>query len=158
RSLEHLSDAVARAYVPAKRGYLVIGPPPAQALGVAGALQGTRQALGVARHAVSDPDRHGLDGAVEDVLSLCQAMGLRTRRVGRAEVLSLLWRSVHPSAEEPADLGSSSDVVAALAPREWQETFDAVHSGRVYTRSLFVLEPPDLTSPGWLDELVSLDT
>lgn len=155
-SLEHLRQEMQRKYVPDKRGYVLIGPAPEAALGLAGVMQGVTEAVGVSRGR-REPDRYGLDAAVDDVLSICKEMGLGAERLRGRAVASLLWRCAHPGDDEPADLLAAPNLLDLLAPTTWREGFTDLQVGGVYTRSLYVLEPTDLTSPGWLDDLVSLD-
>ena len=109
------------------------------------------------RPRLREPDRYGLDSAVDDIVSLCKAMGLGAQRLRGPDTARLLWRCVNPDSTPPDDLFATEDLAQALAPGDWQETFDDVRSGSIWTRSLYIIEPPDLTSPGWLDDLVSLD-
>ena len=156
-TLESIRTEMARTHVPDKRAYLIVAPAPEPALGLAGVTQGVKEAVGLGRKSGGDPDRYGLDMAVEDVVSLCQAMGLRAHRLRGGEVVSLLWRCANPGVPEPENLSAAEDLAGALAPTAWEEGFRDVRVGDVYTRSLYLLEPPDITSPGWIDDLVSLD-
>jgi len=162
RWLPALRAELARRHVPDRRGYILIGPAPEQKIGLAGALEGVKEAVGLSVRRGAEIDRYGLDTAVDDVLAACKLMDLPARRLRGPEARAVLWRAAHeanPADPEPAALATApqANLVALLTPPLWRETFDAVQVGAVHTTSFYVLEPPDLTWPGYLDDLVSLD-
>jgi len=154
-----LRAELARRHVPDRRGYILIGPAPEQKVGLAGALEGIKEALGLSVRRGAEIDRYGLDTAVDDVLAVCKVMDLAARRLPGPEVRAALWRAANPADPEPAALATvpAAELAATLTPPAWRETFDGVRVGAVHTTSFYVMEPPDLTAPGYADDLVSLD-
>jgi len=172
-TLAWLEREVARTHVPDLAGYLIVAPAPEARGGLAGVLDEVRDQLGLRRG--SDDariDRHGLDAAVDDTLAQVKASDLAGRRLRRADVLALLWRTANPGAVQPDELAAACDdgaLAAALTPRHWQErrreiahttaaSADTAEDGTtVYTRSLYLLTPKDLTSPGYLGDLIAIE-
>jgi len=172
-TLDWLEREVARTHVPDLAGYLLVAPAPEARGGLAGIPDEARDQLGLrGRGAVEERiDRHGLDAAVDDTLAQVKASDLAGRRLRRADVLALLWRAANPGDPQPDDLadacdgdgdGAAGDLVAALTPRHWQERRrEIAHTGAdgatVYTRSLYLLHAKELTSPGYLGDLIAIE-
>jgi len=154
-------------------GYLLVAPAPEARGGLAGVLDEARDQLGLRGRGAAEEriDRHGLDAAVDDTLAQVKASDLAGRRLRRADVLALLWRAVNPGVPQPDDLadacdghgdGATGDLAAALTPRHWQERRrEIAHTGAdgatVYTRSLYLLHAKELTSPGYLGDLIAIE-
>jgi hypothetical protein len=168
-TLGWLDGEVRRAHVPALSGYILVSPALAVKGGFAGVVEEFRDQVGLRRTGPAAVDRHGLDAAVGDALAQVRAMDLAGTRLRRADVLALLWRCINPGAAQPADLAAAcgpdardGDLAAALMPRHWEErrreiahtTADGVTT---YTRSLYLLAAKDVTSPGYLGDLIALD-
>jgi len=156
-SLDRLRTELAHRHVPALSGSLLVGPAPQVKIGLAAGIEGMKRAAGVAA-ATAEPDRIALDTAVDDTLHQCGAMEIPATRLRRAGVLSLLWRTINPSLPEPSALGEAADLALALAPASWSEGYEHVRTGDTYTRSFYLLNVPEKTSPGsWLTDVISLD-
>lgn len=155
RATRQLEAELSRKHVPDKSAYLLIGPPIERALGVAGVLSGLRETVGMERH--REPDLYGVDAALDDAASILGSIGIATERLRGPAVKDLLWRCTNPGRPAPEALTAAEDLAAVLPPASWHEHFDYVQVGDVLTRSLLIMEPPDVTDPGWLDDLVSLD-
>jgi len=164
-TLAWLEREVARTHVPDLSGYLIVAPAPEARGGLAGVLDEARDQLGLRRVDEERIDRHGLDAAVDDTLAQVKASDLAGHRLRRADVLALLWRTANPGAAQPDGLAAAcaaGTLAAALTPRQWQErrreiahvTTDGV---TVYTRSLYLLTPKELTSPGYLGDLIAIE-
>ena len=168
-TLGWLDGEVRRAHVPALSGYILVSPALAVKGGLAGVVEEFRDQVGLRRTGPAAVDRHDLDAAVGDALAQVRAMDLAGTRLRRADVLALLWRCINPGAAQPADLAAAcgpdaldGDLAAALMPRHWEErrreiahtTADGVTT---YTRSLYLLAAKDVTSPGYLGDLIALD-
>jgi len=175
-TLDWLEREVARTHVPDLAGYLLVAPAPEARGGLAGVLDEARDQLGLRGRGAAEEriDRHGLDAAVDDTLAQVKASDLAGRRLRRADVLALLWRGANPGVPQPDDLadacdddgdGAASgtrDLAAALTPRHWQERRrEIAHTGPdgapVYTRSLYLLHAKELTSPGYLGDLIAIE-
>jgi len=168
-TLDWLEREVARSHVPDLSGYLIIAPAPEARAGLAGVLDEARDQLGLRRAGGDEAriDRHGLDAAVDDTLAQVKASDLPAHRLRRAAVLALLWRTANPSqaGAQPDDLADACDagrLAARLTPRHWQERRrEIAHTGpdgtTVYTRSLYLLTAKELTSPGYLGDLIAID-
>jgi hypothetical protein len=157
RSLRQFATELGRTHVPDKTAYLLIGPPTERALGLSGAMAGLRQTVGLDRN---EADLYGVDAALDDAAGLLGTIGLATERLRGPAVATLLWHCTNPGVPAPKDLTSaeaSANVGDRLAPASWEEHFDYIRVGEVYARSLLIMEPPDVTSPGWLDDLLALD-
>lgn len=155
RSMTHLETELARKHVPDKSAYLLLGPPLERALGLAGALAGLREMIGMEGH--REPDLYGADAALDDAASILSAMGLVAERLRGPDVVALLWRCTNPGQTDRTGLALGADLAHLLAPTTWVERFDHVQVGAIYTRSLLIMEPPDVTDAGWLDDMISLD-
>lgn len=172
-TLDWLEREVARTHVPDLAGYLLVAPAPEARGGLAGVLDEARDQLGLRGRGAAEEriDRHGLDAAVDDTLAQVKASDLAGRRLRRADVLALLWRAANPGVPQPDDLaaacdgdggGAAGDLAAALTPRHWQERRrEIAHTGAdgatVYTRSLYLLHAKELTSPGYLGDLIAIE-
>jgi len=174
-TLDWLEREVARTHVPDLAGYLLVAPAPEARGGLAGVLDEARDQLGLRGRGAAEEriDRHGLDAAVDDTLAQVKASDLAGRRLRRADVLALLWRAANPGDPQPDDLaaacdddgdgaGGTRDLAAALTPRHWQERRrEIAHTGAdgatVYTRSLYLLHAKELTSPGYLGDLIAIE-
>ena len=168
-TLAWLEREVARTHVPDLSGYLIIAPAPEARGSLAGVLDEARDQLGLRRVDEERIDRHGLDAAVDDTLAQVKASDLAGHRLRRADVLALLWRTTNPGAPQPDGLAAAcdeGDLAAVLTPRQWQErrreiahvTAASAEDGTtVYTRSLYLLTPKELTSPGYLGDLIAID-
>jgi len=169
-TLSWLETEVARRHVPDLVGYVLVTPPPEKRGGLAGITQELRSQLGLRSPARGDQasaqalaDRHGLDAAVDDVLSSLAAADLKGSRLRSKGTLSLLWRTAHPGLPQPADFGAATahpgrGLAAALSPTWWRETRREVqHEGGVFTRSLYLLGPLEVSSPGSLGDLIALE-
>ncbi len=164
-TLEWLEREVARTHVPDLSGYLIVAPAPEARGGLAGVLDEARDQLGLRRVDDDRIDRHGLDAAVDDELAQVKASDLAGHRVRRADALALLWRTVNPGAAQPDDLPDAcdtGDLSAALTPRHWQErrreiAHTTADGATVYTRSLYLLTAKELTSPGYLGDLIAIE-
>lgn len=169
-----LETEVARRHVPDLVGYVLVTPPPEKRGGLAGVTQELRSQLGlrspaaggVQAQAQALADRHGLDAAVDDVLTHLARADLTGSRLRAQGTLSLLWRTAHPGLPQPAELGQNgtenpetvSGLAAALQPTWWRETRREVqHAGGVWTRSLYLLGPLEVSSPGSLGDLIALE-
>ncbi len=166
-----LETEVARRHVPDLVGYVLVTPPHEKRGGVAGVTQELRSQLGLrspttGTQAQALVDRHGLDAAVDDVLGHLARADLGGSRLRRPETLALLWRTAHPGLPQPADLGQNGTenpapavgLTAALQPTWWRETRREVqHDGGVWTRSLYLLGPLEVSSPGALGDLIALE-
>ena len=155
-SLDRLAGELRRRHVPDLGAYLLIGPAPQLRLGLAAGLEGVRRAAGL-RAARAEPDRIGLETAVADLQLQCAALEITATRLARPDVLALLWRTVNPGLPQPQDLASAPDLAHALAPQRWSEAFETVRTGGTTCRSLYLLNDPEKTSPGWLSDLIALD-
>jgi len=163
-----LETEVARRHVPDLVGYVLVTPPPEKRGGLAGITQELRSQLGL-RSPAGDAgggaqalaDRHGLDAAVDDVLTHLARADLTGSRLRRPGTLSLLWRTAHPGLPQPPSLENPVTVTglaAALSPTWWRETRREVqHEGGVFTRSLYLLGPLEVSSPGSLGDLIALE-
>ena len=174
-TLDWLEREVARTHVPDLAGYLLVAPAPEARGGLAGVLDEARDQLGLRGRGAAEEriDRHGLDAAVDDTLAQVKASDLAGRRLRRADVLALLWRAANPGDPQPDDLAAACDgdgggaagtrdLAAALTPRHWQERRrEIAHTGAdgttVYTRSLYLLHAKELTSPGYLGDLIAIE-
>ncbi len=172
-TLDWLEREVARTHVPDLAGYLLVAPAPEARGGLAGVLDEARDQLGLRGRGAAEEriDRHGLDAAVDDTLAQVKASDLAGRRLRRADVLALLWRAANPGDPQPDDLADACDddgdgaggtLAAALTPRHWQERRrEIAHTGAdgatVYTRSLYLLHAKELTSPGYLGDLIAIE-
>jgi len=162
-TLAWLEREVARTHVPDLSGYLIVAPAPEARGGLAGVLDEARDQLGLRRVDEERIDRHGLDAAVDDTLAQVKASDLVGHRIRRADVLALLWRTANPGAMQPDELADAQDLTEALTPRHWQERRrEIVHTttadgATVYTRSLYLLTPKELTSPGYLGDLIAIE-
>ena len=170
-TLSWLETEVARRHVPDLVGYVLVTPPPEKRGGLAGVTQelrsqlGLRSPRGAQAQAQALVDRHGLDAAVDDVLTHLARADLAGSRLRRPETLSLLWRTAHPGLSQPTELGQNgtekqpfSGLAAALQPTRWRETRREVqHEGGVWTRSLYLLGPLEVSSPGALGDLIALE-
>jgi len=153
---------------------VLVTPPPEKRGGLAGVTQELRSQLGlrspaaggVQAQAQALADRHGLDAAVDDVLTHLARADLTGSRLRAQGTLSLLWRTAHPGLPQPAELGQNgtenpetvSGLAAALQPTWWRETRREVqHAGGVWTRSLYLLGPLEVSSPGALGDLIALE-
>src|SRR5262249_47184834 len=154
RATRQFEAELSRKHVPDRCAYLVIGPPIERALGVAGALASLRETVGIERH--REPDLYGVDAALDDAASVLGASRITTLRLRGPVVRDLLWRCTNPGLPAPGALSTTDDLAAMLPPASWHEQFDYVAIGEVLARSLLIMEPPDVTEPGWLDDLVSL--
>jgi len=174
-----LETEVARRHVPDLVGYVLVTPPPEKRGGLAGVREELRSQLGLrsptsgARaQAQALADRHGLDAAVDDVLTHLARADLVGSRLRRPETLSLLWRTAHPGLPQPPSFGAVTStpgggvsnptpgdgLAAALSPTWWRETRREVqHEGGVFTRSLYLLGPLEVSSPGSLGDLIALE-
>ncbi|HLG72313.1 MAG TPA: hypothetical protein VK009_17990 [Chloroflexota bacterium] len=155
RATRQLEAELGRKHVPDKSAYLLIGPPLERALGLAGALAGLRETVGMERH--REPDLYGVDAALDDAASILAAIGIAAERLRGPAVRDLLWRCTNPGRPAPEALATVEDLVAVLPPASWHEHFDYVQVGDLLVRSLVIMDPPDVTDPGWLDDMVSLD-
>ncbi len=155
RTLAHLERAVSRTHVPDRSTYLVLGPPIERSLGLTGALAGLRETFELERRRV--PDLYGVDAALDDAAGLLSTMGLAVERLHGPDVIDLLWRTTNPGCPD-SSFPLDKDLVPHLTPPIWIERFDHVQIGSSFARSILLMEPPDVTSPGWLDDLLSLDT
>jgi len=178
-TLSWLETEVARRHVPDLVGYVLVTPPPEKRGGLAGITQELRSQLGLrspttGAHAQAQAlvDRHGLDAAVDDVLTHLARADLAGSRLRRAGTLSLLWRTAHPGLPQPPSFGAVTptpsggvstptaavEIAAALSPTWWRETRREVqHEGGVFTRSLYLLGPLEVSSPGSLGDLIALE-
>jgi len=178
-TLSWLETEVARRHVPDLLGYVLVTPPPEKRGGLAGVTQELRSQLGLrsptsGAQAQALADRHGLDAAVDDVLTHLARADLVGSRLRRPETLSLLWRTAQPGLPQPADVGAATEtrtaavgginpdtvsgLAAALQPTWWRETRREVqHEGGVFTRSLYLLGPLEVSSPGALGDLIALE-
>jgi len=187
-TLSWLETEVARRHVPDLVGYVLVTPPPEKRGGLAGITQELRSQLGLRSpvggaqaQAQATADRHGLDAAVDDVLTHLARADLAGSRLRRAGTLSLLWRTAHPGLPQPPPFGAASSetvsedtnhtaavslenpapgagLAAALSPTRWRETRREVqHEGGVWTRSLYLLGPLEVSSPGSLGDLIALE-
>ncbi len=169
-TLSWLETEVARRHVPDLSGYVLVTPPPEKRGGLAGVIQELRGQLGLRSptsgaqaQAQATADRHGLDAAVDDVLTHLARADLAGSRLRRPGTLALLWRTAHPGLPQPADVGSinpaeSAGLAAALSPTWWRESRREVqHEGGVWTRSLYLLGPLEVSSPGALGDLIALE-
>jgi len=164
-TLAWLEREVARTHVPDLSGYLIVAPAPEARGGLAGVLDEARDQLGLRRVDEERIDRHGLDAAVDDTLAQVKASDLAAHRLRRPDVLALLWRTANPGATQPDDLADACDegnLAAMLTPRHWQERRREIahvteDGTTVYTRSLYLLTPKELTSPGYLGDLIAIE-
>jgi len=161
-TLAWLEREVARTHVPDLSGYLIVAPALEARGGLAGVIDEARDQLGLRRVDEDRIDRHGLDAAVDDTLAQVKASDLAGHRLRRADVLALLWRTANPGAPQPDDLADVEDLAAALTPRQWRErrreiAHTQADGTTVYTRSLYLLTPKELTSPGYLGDLIAID-
>ena len=172
-TLSWLETEVARRHVPDLVGYVLVTPPPEKRGGLAGVTQELRSQLGLRSptsgaqaQAQALADRHGLDAAVDDVLSHLARADLTGSRLRAQGTLSLLWRTAHPGLSQPAELGQNktenpapgAGLAAALQPTRWRESRREVqHAGGVFTRSLYLLGPLEVSSPGALGDLIALE-
>jgi hypothetical protein len=155
-SLERLKVDLERRHVPALSAYLVIGPAPEVKMGLTAGLEGIARAAGLGKR-TKEPDRIALDTAVDDVLHQCMALDVTATRLRRADVLALLWRTINPGVPQPDDLATAEDLAYALAPARWCERYEGVQTNDVHTRSFYLLNIPEKTSPGsWLTDVMSL--
>jgi len=164
-TLEWLEREVARTHVPDLSGYLIVAPAPEARGGLAGVIDEARDQLGLRRVDEERIDRHGLDAAVDDTLAQVKASDLAAHRLRRPDVLALLWRTANPGAMQPDELADACDagtLAAMLTPHHWQERRREIahvteDGTTVYTRSLYLLTPKELTSPGYLGDLIAIE-
>lgn len=156
-SLDRLRTELTHRHVPALSGALLVGPAPQVKIGLAAGVEGVKRAAGLAA-TTAEPDRIALDTAVDDVLHQCGGMEIPASRLRRDDVLALLWRTINPGLREPPTLGAAEDLALALAPASWSEGYEQVRTGDTYTRSFYLRNIPEKTSPGsWLTDVISLD-
>jgi len=178
-TLSWLETEVARRHVPDLSGFIWVTPPPEKRGGLAGVTQELRSQLGLRSPASGAQARaqalvarHGLDAAVDDALTHLARADLVGSRLRRPETLSLLWRTAHPGLPQPPSFGAVTPapgvkvsnptaavgLAAALQPTWWRETRREVqHEGGVFTRSLYLLGPLEVSSPGSLGDLIALE-
>jgi len=166
-ALAHHHHQLRHREAPAVSAYALIGPAPEAAVGLAAGLEGVARAAGVGRR-TREPDRPGLQNAVDDATTHLAALELAATRLRRDETLALLWRCVNPGRPRPrvlADVPAAGLALAvALVPDEWTETYDTVRGGSggsggttTYARSFYLLNAPARTSPAsWLGDIIAL--
>ncbi|HVC82158.1 MAG TPA: hypothetical protein VNL35_16835 [Chloroflexota bacterium] len=77
-------------------------------------------------------------------------------RSGWRRLLSRLWPQRRRTTESDEQIGART-LLRRLTAVSAREHLDYLAIDGIFARSFFLLAPPDLTDPGWLDRLVGLD-
>ncbi len=159
---DQLACELAGRHIPELRYYAVLTAPGAPApKGAASRRFGRTRTLG------RDRDQHlkavaELDRAASELVDAFGAMEITARRVGRQEMIDLLWRCANP--DWSRDVAVPDPDPSAVDPRSLRDRLTQSRLVRRaeylrldwgYERTLSLRALPDQTYPGWLDTLIA---